>query len=74
MKDEILMEISREIAEKLRNNITIDWSVKESVRARLRLIVKNLLRKYKYPPDQQPEAIELVLLQAEQVSEELIAS
>ena len=74
MKDEILMEMSREIAEKLRSNITIDWSVKESVRARLRLIVKNLLRKYKYPPDQQPEAIELVLLQAEQVSEELVAS
>ena len=70
MGEEVLLQIAREIAEKLRKNITVDWSVRESVRARLRLLVKSLLRKYKYPPDQQDEAVELVLSQAEVISEE----
>lgn len=73
MGEELLIEIAREVAEKLRQNVSVDWSVRESVRARLRLIVKNLLRKYKYPPDDQDEAVELVLSQAEMVSEELVA-
>ena len=70
MGEEVLLQIAREIAEKLRKSITVDWSVRESVRARLRLLVKSLLRKYKYPPDQQDEAVELVLSQAEVISEE----
>ena len=74
MKDEILMEMSREIAEQLRKDITIDWSVKISVRAKIRRKIKTLLRRYKYPPDQADSAVELVLLQAEQISEELVAS
>ena len=45
MGEEVLVQISREIAEKLRKNVKVDWSVRESVRARLRLLVKNLLRK-----------------------------
>ena len=73
MGEEVLVQIAREIAEKLRQNVTVDWSVRESVRAKLRLLVKNLLRKYKYPPDQQEEATELVLSQAEVISEELVA-
>ena len=73
MGEEVLIEIAREVAAKLRQNVKVDWSVRESVRARLRLIVKNLLRKYKYPPDDQDEAVELVLSQAEMVSEELVA-
>ena len=72
MKDEILVKMSKEIADRLRKNITVDWEVKESVRARLRILVRNLLRRYKYPPDKQSEAIELVLLQAEEISEELV--
>jgi hypothetical protein len=61
------------------NNINInedwlDWSVRESVRARLRLLVKNLLRKYKYPPDYQDTAVELILSQAEVISEEILIS
>ena len=72
MSDDILIKISKEIADKLRNNITVDWSVRESVRARLRLLVKSLLRKYKYPPDEQEGAVDLVLSQAEVVSEELV--
>ena len=74
MGEEVLVQIAREIAEKLRKNITIDWSIRESVRARLRLLVKNLLRKYKYPPDQQEEATELVLSQAELLSDEFVAT
>jgi len=70
MTDEVLVQISREVAEKLRKNVKVDWSVKESVRARLRLIVKNLLKKYGYPPDAEKKAIDLVLPQAEQFSAE----
>ena len=71
MGEEVLVQIAVEIAEKLRKNVTVDWSVRESVRARLRLLVKNLLRKYKYPPDKQDEAVDLVLSQAEVISREL---
>jgi type I restriction enzyme R subunit len=70
MGEEVLIQISKEIAEKLRKNVTVDWSVRESVRAKLRLLVKNLLRKYKYPPDQQESATQLVLKQAEVISGE----
>ena len=47
----------------------MDWSARESVRAKLRLMVKRILRKYKYPPDQQEAAVELVLRQAEALGE-----
>ena len=63
---------AKEIADKLRKNVTVDWSVRESVRARIRLLIKALLKKYKYPPDKQREAIDLVLSQAEVVSGELV--
>ncbi len=70
MGDELLVKIAREVAEKLRKNVTVDWNVKESVRAKLRLIIKNILKRYKYPPDEEKKAIDLVLVQAEQFSEE----
>ena len=70
MGDELLVKISREVAEKLRKNVSVDWNVKESVRAKLRLIIKNILKRYKYPPDEEQKAIDLVLVQAEQFSEE----
>jgi len=66
--DETLKKIAHELTEKLRNNVTVDWSVRESVRAKLRLMVKRILRKYKYPPDQEEAAVELVLRQAETLS------
>jgi len=47
----------------------VDWSERASVRAKLRLMVKRILRKYKYPPDQQDAAVELVLEQAEALGE-----
>jgi type I restriction enzyme R subunit len=70
MGDAVLMKMARELAEKLRGNLSIDWQYKENVRARLRTMIKALLKRYKYPPDQEAAAIELVLQQTEQISEE----
>ena len=63
--DEILKKIAVEITEKLRGSTSVDWQVRESVRAKLRNLVRRTLRKWKYPPDKTPEAVELVLKQAE---------
>ncbi|MER1969055.1 type I restriction endonuclease subunit R [Castellaniella sp. GW247-6E4] len=62
--DDILKKIAVEITEKLRNSTTVDWQVRESVRAKLRILVRRTLQRWKYPPDKQPEAVELVLEQA----------
>ena len=70
MGEEVLVEMAREIAKKLRENRTIDWTRKENVRARLRMLIRTLLKRYKYPPDQEQEAIDLVLRQAEVVCED----
>ena len=70
MGDAILTEMARGLAQKLRNNISIDWQYKENVRARLRTMIKALLKRYKYPPDQEAAAVELVLRQTEVISEE----
>ncbi|MCM8622409.1 MAG: type I restriction endonuclease subunit R [Candidatus Accumulibacter sp.] len=72
LSDETLKRIAHELTESLRQNITVDWSARESIRAKLRLMVKRILRKYRYPPDQQEAAIELVLQQAEVLGEEWI--
>jgi type I restriction enzyme R subunit len=69
LSDEVLKKIAHELTENLRQNLSVDWSSRESVRAKLRLMVKRILRKYKYPPDQQEKAIALVLQQAEALSE-----
>ncbi len=67
--DETLKRIAVELTDNLRKNTTIDWAVRETVRARLRLMVKRTLRRYKYPPDQEKRAIEIVLEQSETLSE-----
>jgi len=69
LSDETLKKIAHELTENLRKNLTVDWSARESVRAKLRLMVKRILRKYKYPPDQQDAAVELVLQQAQALGE-----
>ena len=74
MGEEVLVEMAREVAKKLRDNLTVDWAVRDSVRAKLRILIRTLLRKYKYPPDQAKDAVELVLRQAEVISEEVIAA
>lgn len=63
--DETLQKIARELVEAVRKNVSIDWAVKESARAKLRVIVRRLLRKYGYPPDKQEKATQTVLEQAE---------
>jgi type I restriction enzyme R subunit len=67
--DDTLKRIAIELTNNLRKNVSVDWSVRETVRARLRLLVKRILRKYKYPPDKEARAVELVLQQAETQSE-----
>jgi len=67
--DETLKKIAHELTSNLRANISVDWSQRESVRARLRLMVRRILRKYKYPPDGQDEAVQTVLQQAEALGE-----
>ena len=70
LTDETLKKIAHELTENLRQNLSVDWSERESVRAKLRLMVKRILRKYKYPPDLQDAAVELVLQQAQVMGEE----
>ncbi|MXZ83134.1 MAG: type I restriction endonuclease subunit R [Synechococcus sp. SB0666_bin_14] len=71
MGDEVLKAMAEELAEKLRNNLTIDWKYKDNVRARLRRLIKTLLKRYKYPPDQRETAVDLVLTQAEVLAEDM---
>jgi len=66
--DETLRTIARELVDTVKKNVSIDWTVKESVRAKLRVIVKRILRKYGYPPDKQEAATNTVLQQAELLS------
>jgi type I restriction enzyme R subunit len=64
-----LKKIAQELVAAVRKNVTIDWTVRENVRANLRVIVKRILRKYGYPPDKQEKATKTVLEQAEVLSE-----
>jgi type I restriction enzyme R subunit len=66
--DETLKKIAVEITNKLRKSTTVDWQVRESVRAKLRILVRRTLQRYKYPPDKAAAAIELVMQQAEVLS------
>ncbi len=66
--DDTLKQIAREITEKLRKSTTVDWQVRDSVRAQLKILVRRTLQRWKYPPDKAAEAIELVMKQAEQLS------
>lgn len=63
--DETLKAIARELVEAVRRNVSIDWTERETVKAKLRTIVKRLLRKYGYPPDKQEKATQTVIQQAE---------
>jgi len=71
--DETLRTIAREVAAAVRNNVTIDWTLRENVRAQLRVIVKRILRKYGYPPDKQEKATQTVLEQVELLGWEVAA-
>jgi type I restriction enzyme R subunit len=67
--NDTLRAIARELVSTVRANVTIDWTVRESVRAKIRVLVKRILRKYGYPPDKQEKATRTVLEQAEVLSE-----
>lgn len=68
--DATLKRIAVELVQNLRKSVTVDWAKRETVRAKLRVMVKTLLRRYKYPPDRQEEATDTVLQQAESLSAE----
>jgi type I restriction enzyme R subunit len=68
--DDTLREIARELVDTVRRNTSVEWNLKESARAKLRVIVKRILRKYGYPPDKQERATITVLQQAELFSEQ----
>jgi type I restriction enzyme R subunit len=70
MSDEILKELAHVLVERVRANTAIDWTIKESVQAKLRTIVKRTLRKYGYPPDMQLLATENILQQAKLLADE----
>ena len=69
MGDEALRNIARELVDTVRKNVTIDWTMRENVRAQLRVLVRRILRKHGYPPDKQEKATLTVLEQAEVLSE-----
>lgn len=69
--DNTLKDIAREIADKVRANATIDWTIRESARAKLMVLVRRTLSKYGYPPDKQQKAIDTVLKQAELLANNL---
>ncbi len=69
-----LLAIARELTVSVRGNVTIDWTVRENVRAQLRVLVKRILRKHGYPPDKQERATQTVLEQAALLSERWAAA
>ena len=69
-ENDILKQIAKELTISIKNNIKVDWDVRESVRAQMRITVKRLLRKYKYPPDKQADAVNLIIEQAEKLCSE----
>lgn len=72
MGQDKLRELAIVLTSTIRNNVSVDWTIKESARAKIRTVVKRLLRKYGYPPDMELLATELVLNQAEIIAEELV--
>ena len=68
--DDALRAIARELVATVRANVTIDWTMRENVRSQLRVLVKRILRKHGYPPDKQEKATQVVLEQAEALSQD----
>ena len=68
--DDSLKALAQELTEKLRNSTTVDWQKRESVRARLRTLVRVTLRRHKYPPIYTDAAIQLILSQAERLADD----
>ncbi len=69
MGDDILKAIAHELSKAIKVNMSIDWNLRESARAKMRITVRRLLKKYGYPPDLQKMAVETVVKQAELMAE-----
>ena len=72
MQKDKLRELAIVLFEQVKNNASIDWQIKESVKSKLKVAVKRTLRKYGYPPDMEKLATETVLQQAKMIAEELV--
>lgn len=68
--DEILKTIARELVESVKNSVTIDWDKKESVQAKMRVMIKRILKKYGYPPEKQDYAVKTILEQAKLIADD----
>jgi len=68
-ENDVLKQIAKELTNSIKSNMKVDWDVRESVRAQMRITIKKLLRKYKYPPDKQADAVQLIIEQAEKMCE-----
>ncbi len=69
MGDEILVQIARDLTTAIKNNISVDWAIRESVQAKMKMIIKRLLKKYGYPPDKTAKAVEIVMEQTKLMCE-----
>ena len=72
MKDEILVQIAKELVETVNNNMTIDWDIRKDARAKMRIEIKKLLIKYNYPPNKSEKAVQTVIRQAELKCKEMM--
>ena len=72
MKDEILVQIAKELVETVNSNMTIDWDIRKDARAKMRIEIKKLLIKYNYPPNKSEKAVQTVIRQAELKCKEMI--
>ena len=72
MAEAVLAALAKEITDKLRRSVSIDWKFKDGVKAQMRLLVKRALRMYKYPPDAEEAAVKFVLEQAEKIADGLL--
>jgi type I restriction enzyme R subunit len=69
MSDEILKQIARDLTVAIRDSVTVDWAIRDSVQAKMKMTVKRLLKKYGYPPDKTEKAVEIVLEQTKLMCE-----
>ena len=72
MKDEILVQIAKELVETVNSNMTIDWDIRKDARAKMRIEIKKLLIKYNYPPNKSEKAVQTVIRQAELKCKEMV--
>jgi len=70
--DDTLKKIAKELVQAVRRSVTVDWAQRENARAKIRVMVKRILRRFGYPPDKQERATELVLEQAEVLCREWV--